>query len=169
MRLLGKFKIGLRIWKTVIAVFICYLLGLIRNGSIPFYSMIAAVRCMDKDVSGTKQQGKDQILATLIGGFWGVIYIFIGQMCHLERESILRGLVISLMLAPLIKTSVLLEKSNTSYVGCVVFLSIAVIHVFDHNPYLFALNRIMDTLVGVIMAYIINRLLPKPKLDNNKC
>ena len=39
-------KIGGRIWKTVIAVFLCFLIAVIRNTGIPFYVTIAAILCI---------------------------------------------------------------------------------------------------------------------------
>lgn len=39
-------RVGGRIWKTVIAVFACFVLYAIRRSSVPFYAAIAAILCM---------------------------------------------------------------------------------------------------------------------------
>ena len=49
-----KIHIGMRIWKTVIAVFICAVLGMIFNIH-PFYSMIAAILCMQANTSESRR------------------------------------------------------------------------------------------------------------------
>ncbi|MBS1325210.1 MAG: hypothetical protein HP044_04755, partial [Oscillospiraceae bacterium] len=46
----------MRIWKTVIAVFICAVLGMIFNIH-PFYSMIAAILCMQANTSESIKKG----------------------------------------------------------------------------------------------------------------
>ena len=43
-------KIGMRIVKTAIAVFICFVIDMFRTTSMPFYSAIAAILCMQPDV-----------------------------------------------------------------------------------------------------------------------
>ena len=41
--------IGLRTIKTIVAVFLSLIISSLREGSVPFYSAIAAVLCMQKD------------------------------------------------------------------------------------------------------------------------
>ena len=43
-----------------------------------------------------------------------------------------------------------MHKGNTSYFACVVYLSIAVNHVTDVDPFLFVLNRCFDTVIGIV-------------------
>ena len=45
---------------------------------------------------------------------------------------------------------------SASYISCVVFMSITVSHAMDVNPYLFAINRMIDTLIGIFVALFIN-------------
>ena len=40
--------------------------------------------------------------------------------------------------------------------GCVVFLSIALTHSFDDNPYLFVFNRVLDTFIGIGVGLAVN-------------
>ena len=58
--------------------------------------------------------------------------------------------------------TVLLKMTDTSYFSCVVFLSITVMHIQDANPYLFVLDRVLDTLIGVAVALLVNSVyLPR--------
>lgn len=41
-------RVGGRIWKTVIAVFLCFVLDTIRKTGVPFYAAIAAILCMQR-------------------------------------------------------------------------------------------------------------------------
>lgn len=50
------------------------------------------------------------------------------------------------------------------YFSCVVFLSIVVIHIGDANPCLFVFNRVMDTMIGIIVGMLVNSVrLPRRK------
>lgn len=52
--------IGMRVIKTVISVYVCFLISFVRNG-IPFYSAIAAMFCMQSDYANSLKVGKSSI------------------------------------------------------------------------------------------------------------
>lgn len=61
-------------------------------------------------------------------------------------------------------STVVLKCTDAAYFSCVVFLSIVVMHIADENPILFVFNRVMDTLIGVGLAFIVNSThLPRKK------
>ena len=62
----------------------------------------------------------------------------------------------SLVIIPVIYTTVVMNKRNASFFSCVVFLSIALTHSFDDDPYLFVLDRVVDTLIGIIIGVAVN-------------
>jgi len=72
---------------------------------------------------------------------WGT---FVGEM------------LISLMIVVVLYTTVLLKQKQASYFSCVVFLSIVVNHVRDVNPYMFAWNRFLDTMIGILVGILVN-------------
>lgn len=61
--------------------------------------------------------------------------------------------------------TVLVKKTSATYITCVVFLSITVSHGLDLVPYVFALNRILDTLIGIFISLFVNWI---PFLRNRK-
>ena len=62
----------------------------------------------------------------------------------------------------MIYSTVLLRVNEAAYFSAVVFLSVAVNHIGDANPYLFAFNRLLDTVLGVLIAELVNRVhLPR--------
>ena len=75
-----KIHIGMRIWKTVIAVFICAVLGMIFNIH-PFYSMIAAILCMQANTSESIKKGVVRCVGTFIGGMAAVLVLLIYSAC----------------------------------------------------------------------------------------
>ena len=70
------------------------------------------------------------------------------------------------MVIPVIYSTVVLKKRNASFFSCVVFLSIALTHSFDQDPYIFVFNRVMDTFIGIGIGVGINEFHIPIKHDN---
>ncbi len=153
-----KIHIGMRIWKTVIAVFICAVLGMIFNIR-PFYSMIAAILCMQTNTAASIKKGAERLLGTLIGGVGAVLILLLIDFTPLKPFSILYYIIISLSIAPLIYTNVLLKHEVSSYITCVVFFSVVLSHFESENHYLFALQRMLETAVGIVIAIAVNKTI----------
>lgn len=155
-----KFKfIGMRVIKTVIAVYISFLLSFLRKNSIPFYSAIASILCMQQDSSTSLKFAKDRIIGTFIGGLYGFLAIILVNFTGIEIFNYIHYLILSLFLIPIIYTNVYLKNTSSTYISTVVFLSITVSHGGDITPMYFAFNRIIDTLVGIGISLGINLIL----------
>src|SRR5699024_5419065 len=63
--------VGMRIIKTALAVFICGLIGWLR-GEMTFFSMIAAVICIQKSTEATIKNSFNRVVGTAVGGAFGV-------------------------------------------------------------------------------------------------
>lgn len=151
-------KIGMRIIKSSIAVGICFLISLFRSEGIVFYSCIAAVLCIQQDVTNSKRVALNRVKGTLLGGFCGMVVLLIEKSCFPADALLLRYLMISFMIIPIIYMTVLLNMTSASYISCVVFMSVSVSHGMDVNPSLFAINRIVDTLIGIFVALAVNTI-----------
>ena len=149
-------KIGMRIIKSSIAVFLCFAIYLIRGEGIPFYSAIAAVLCMQPYVSNSRKVAGNRIIGTFIGGIVGMLVMMIEYRFISPDAPVLKYLLISVVIIPLIYGTVLAKKASVSYITCVVFMSITVSHGLDANPFLFAMNRIIDTLIGIFVSLGVN-------------
>lgn len=149
-------KIGLRIIKSAIAVFLCFAVDLLRGDGIPFYSAIAALLCMQPDISSSLRTGISRMEGTLIGGFAGMLLLFFERRFLPSDARLLQYLMVSAMIVPLIYITVLLKMTSASYITCVVFMSVTVSHGADVSPWLFALNRILDTLIGIVVSLAVN-------------
>lgn len=149
-------KIGARMIKTAIAVFLCFMIYLIRQAGIPFYSAIAAVLCTQPELADSKAKGKSRIIATLIGGFSGMVVLFLFRIYLPPDADFLRYTVISFLLVPLIYLTVAMKQPASSYLTCVVFMCICVSHGGDQDPFFFAINRMIDTFIGIFVALAVN-------------
>lgn len=155
-------KIGMRIVKSSIAVFLCFVIYLIRGDGIPFYSAIAAVLCMQPDVPNSLRVALNRTAGTFIGGLFGMVVMLIEAQFIPPELPIFKYLLISVVIIPLIYVTVLVKKPTAAYITCVVFMSITVSHGLDANPYLFTMNRIIDTLIGIFVSLGVNAFhLPK--------
>lgn len=154
-----RFHIGMRIIKTVIAVFVCGLLGYVR-GESAFYSMIAALICLQNSTGKTIESSINRALGTLIGGVAGVVIVYLLDLLGVLHMELLRYLVSALALIPLIELTLLIKRPAISAFACVVFLCVTVNHSVGDIPAIFALQRMFETLIGVVVACILDLFLP---------
>ena len=150
-------RIGRRILKSSLAVFLCFVIYLLRGQEgIVFYSCIAAVLCIQQDVTNSKRVAFNRIKGTFLGGFIGMVVLLFEQSFISQDYMLIQYIIISVTIIVVIYLSVLLNMKSASYISCVVFMSITVSHAMDVNPYLFAINRMIDTLIGIFVALFIN-------------
>ena len=161
-------RVGHRILKSSFSVLLCFIVYLIRGREgIPFYSMLAALWCIRPYIGSSLEMALQRTLGTFVGAGFGLLVLLIKLSClpqnHFGNELIYDVLV-ALAIIPIIWLTVLLHHQNASYFSCVVFLSIVVNHIGDENPYIFVLNRVLDTMIGIVIGIGINSFhLPSRK------
>lgn len=163
-------KPGLRIVKTFFAVSLACLISYLRAGeSLPFYSAIAAIICLKEGVEETKQIGINRIFGTILGGICGLIYLLIIPKNALPYA--LELILISFLAAFNIWLMSMLNKPKAITIMAIVFLSITINHGKETTlPFIFAFSRMLDTMIGVLSAILINRLdFKKINKYNLKC
>ena len=130
----GKhFHIGMRIVKTVIAVFVCGLIASFR-GESAFYSMIAAVVCVQNSAGKTVESSVNRMLGTLIGGVVGVAVVYLLDVVGLLYIELARYAVLALMLIPIIEFCLLVKRPGCAAMACIVFLCVTVNHSMGDTP-----------------------------------
>jgi len=163
-------RIGMRIIKSAVGIFICFLIDALRGGEgIVFYSQLAVLWCIRDYVSETKKFAIQRTIGTIIGAVYGLMILVgnrfimgLGDTVHpamiteFVSSTIGYGLIVSVAILLVLYTTVVLGQKQASYFSCVVFLSIVINHVADTNPYLFVWNRFLDTMIGIIVGVCIN-------------
>ena len=100
------FHIGMRIIKTALAVLVCGLIGWLRDrDGMNFFSMIAAIICIQKSAEATIKNSFNRVVGTAIGGAYGVAVLFAETQLHMQRFMPLYLLVISVLIIPIIVTT----------------------------------------------------------------
>lgn len=143
-------KIGLRNMKTALAVSLCILLFQLLNRPYPFYACIAAVICMQRSVEHSFRVGRDRMLGTVLGGLVGLgIYLLIGPSWYATGIGVI--IVIALCNR--------FGKQASVSISCIVLIAILT-NLKEVTAVAYAANRVLDTLIGIVMAIGINRLIP---------
>ena len=154
---------GQRILRSVTAALICLLIYFLRGRrGAPFYSIIAALQCIQPYSPNMLKVGKNRITGTLIGAFWGACVLF-GALWisggQIEYENtVLYYIILGIFIGVVLYSTVVLKVTESSYFSAVVFLSITMNHIGDANPYIFVFNRTLDTVIGVGVAVLTNSI-----------
>lgn len=170
MQRTGKLPpIGARIVKSAVAVALCMVIYYIRTltgmgNGLPFYSAISAIWCMQPNYETTRSNAGQRTIGTFIGALFGFVYI-VGVRLVGMQESLPSYILASLMVIPLIYSTVVMNKREATFFSCSVFLSIALTHSFDEDPTLFVFNRILDTFIGIGVGVIVNNFRFPRKYD----
>lgn len=150
-------KIGMRIMKTAIAVFLCFLISPVRGtAGTPFYSAIAAIICMQPSVTDSLKLSLYRTVATLFGGLAGMAVLMAERSLYPDAPQMLKYLILSVCIVLLIYLTLVIKMPSAAAITCVVFLSTSVTLGEVGVAYVFALNRIIDTLIGIFVSVGVN-------------
>ena len=149
--------IGMRIIKTVVAVFLCGLFAYIRRESA-FFSMIAALACIQNTTTETIKSSVERMVGTLIGGVMGIMVVYAMNDLGVIHLDLLRYLVVALLLIPIIEISLMVKKPGCASMACMVFMCLVVDP--GDKPAVYSIQRLFETFVGAALACGINILLP---------
>lgn len=149
---------GLRNLKTALAVLIILIFAKWMDYPAPMYAGIAAITTMQDSIAHSISYGKMRIMATLVGGLMSVIILYATRHIPVESISILLiplGIVLTILLCNII------HFKEASGLATVVFVIIMMQYTGD--PYTYAIIRTIETIVGIVIAVIINRFVKSPE------
>jgi uncharacterized membrane protein YgaE (UPF0421/DUF939 family) len=151
---LKKYKIGMRTIKTGIAVaiglFIAELLGLNSH----LFVGIGAISTMQASVSESFVNGKNRMLATVMGALVAVLIEFL-----FPHNVIFLGLGIIIVIQIL---NILGWKNSIALAG-IVFIAVSLNTDIAIIPSAF--NRTLDTFVGIVVGVLVNYFIATPNID----
>lgn len=152
-------KIGMRNIKTSVSVFICLLIFEIVNRDNSFYACVAAIICMQPTLENSFKIGVNRTIGTLLGGLFGAIMLGIGDAYISDKVLIF---LIPLSIMVLIQLCVSLNRKEAVAMSCIVFLGIVISHRASGDYVWHTINRIIDTIIGIIVAVAVNKYLKIP-------
>lgn len=180
-----KIHIGKRIIKTALTLFLIlmiYILLLLLDKLIgidksnwkapsnmytPFFAGIAAIYATHRDKKTSIKQAKIRSIGSIIGGYIGMIVVYIFEFAFdflaIDYEILyylIKYSFITLCIIPLIVITVKLKQVDAVFITCVTFLSVTISVRNGGMPvFQFATNRVLSTLIGVLMAVLVNNYL----------
>ena len=176
-------NIGLRTVKTAIAILCCALLNLVLkliNSDFasmwysPFFAAIAAAYSLHPDRKSSLKMAKNRTIGTFIGGFFGIVIILLFDYIvsyiinpNTEVYLLIYYLVVSFLIAIMISITVSMKQPNAVFVVVLTYCSITLgSHALPDIQ--FAFNRILSTLVGLLISLIINIIHIPHRKDRQK-
>ncbi|MEG2097350.1 MAG: FUSC family protein [Pseudoflavonifractor sp.] len=161
-------KVGMRTVKTAVAVMICFFIFLpfwlrvplgeydpLRNVG-PFYACIAAVICMQSSVEQSVRQGVSRVIGTILGGGVGICILAIDDLVH---HPVITGLLMGAGIILTLWLCNLIKRPAACSIGCVV-LCVVMLNHGGKDRYLYTLFRVLETIIGIVVAVLVNHLLP---------
>ena len=152
-------RIGMRNIKTSTAVFLCLLIFQLINRENSIQACIAAVICMQNTVVDSYKRGFQRVIGTIIGGITGGLVLFI--VTNLGSEDLLI-FIIPLGITLLIYICVNIDMKQSVVICCVVYLSILITKSHEGGYLLYTLNRVIDTIAGIMVALLVNKYMHIP-------
>ena len=155
---------GPRTVKTGIAVAVCLIFyGIMERDGI-MMAVTAAILCMQSSVEKSIDSGKSNIIATLMGGTLGTIAVFFAIPGHSAIAFILCALI---GIVILIHTCHISRLSGSIVLSCLVYMTIitGALEPDGIEPVSLSLNRIIDSLIGIMVTVFVNAAVLKPPPD----
>ena len=151
-------RIGMRNIKTATAAALCALVYYFFDRS-PAFACIGAIFGMGSDYDMSKLHGGNRFFGTLVGGFIGMALFAV--YAELFPDGSNRWVLIPLIFVGVV---ILIVACQYIWVGGIqpggVVLCIILFNTPTDTYISYALNRILDTGVGVIAALFVNAMLP---------
>ena len=164
------FRPGQRIGRTVAAVLLCMLVYEARGRrGMPIYGLIAAVICIQPYPRSMKAIARRRIIGTLIGAGWGVLALLLESFLRgtANPDGMIHYLFIAIGTGAVIYFSVWLHLADAAQFAAIVFLIVDVTQSGSSNVFLYAYHRIVDTLIGIAVGELVNRV-HLPRLRNTE-
>ncbi len=149
--------VGMRTLKTSLAIFVALIVSDIFKLQYPFFTVIAIIVVMQNTINETYQMGINRILGTALGGLAGILYIGFIASDYWILDRIMIGVIILFIILILIK----MKATKAISISLIVFLSIC-INDIKQGAVFYAFLRMIDTMVGIIIALVINAFVAPP-------
>ena len=148
-------KIGARNLKSALSISFCIITAELFNFETPFYAAITSVICMQDSFENSIDMGKNRFFGTVIGAITGSIATLI---LHRYNNLIMKLIVMFILSVSVIYICTLIKRPGAVPISCIVLLGTVLLN-RDFSNYLYALDRSIETFVGVIISILVNRFI----------
>lgn len=161
--------VGMRIIKTAVAVMISYGVfapfGLLYRSELggvlgqigPLYACIACIVCIQSSLGQTVRQGVSRFIGVFVGGVLGAATLLLGDA--LESPFVLVPLLGAVCVAG-VWICLVIKRPAACGMACIVPCVMLITGVTGVARYYYAAARVVETVVGVGVAFLVNAALP---------
>ena len=160
-------KIGLRNLKTAIAATLCALIYAIVDRN-PTFACMSAVFAMNTNLQSSWKTGGNRLWGTIIGGFTGMLFFYFFKhfpQVFTHSELLSESFFLFAGIIVMIWISQFFGVNDSIPSGSVVFY-IVMLLTPDNEYVTYALNRMLDTGIGVLMSILVNIALPRELFEH---
>ena len=171
--------VGMRTIKTAVGVILSYLIfvpfGLMYNSDYPgvlgyigpLYACIPCVVCMQSSPGQTLQVGLSRFMGVFIGAILGALMILIPE--PLFDFWLFKALMLGFSCIAGILICLAIHRPAACTMACIMPIVMAISgSVPGAERHYYALARVLETIVGVSVAFLINSILPTHQPPESK-
>ena len=170
-------RIGMRVVKTAVAVMLSYTIfvpfGLIYNEALggvwgqlgPLYACIACIICTQSTLGQTIQQGLSRLIGVAVGGALGTATLLLGAALD---DPWVRIPALGAVCVAGVWICLLLKRPTACGMACILPCVILITGVTGVTRYYYAAARIIETVVGLLIALGVNAALPDLRPEPKK-
>lgn len=161
----GRFRLGMRTFKTALSVVLCVLLFHVLGRDNPLIATITAVVSLRQDMTSTVSIGKERILGNTVGSIAAMIYLLVQHF--LPQTFFLQLILLPVLVALVIIFLDGIDNNSGIITGIATFILIT-LSTPQGESVIVALDRIVDTFIGVGVAIFLNTILRPPEIEKEK-
>ena len=154
-------KVGQRSIKTAIATTLCAIVYVLIDRNATFACIGAVFGIEGENELTPWKTGGNRLIGTVLGGFLGMGLFFIKQQFNNKFFEIL---ILTIGIILLIYISQLFGCPGAIQGGAVVFY-IVMLNTPTDQYITYALNRMLDTAIGVFVAVLVNTTLSRARME----
>ncbi|MGL6174711.1 MAG: FUSC family protein [Cellulosilyticaceae bacterium] len=149
-----KFQLGMRTFKTLLAVALCILSLALLGVDSPFFACIATIFVIQGDKDGSINNAKNRVWGTAYGAIISNIVLF--ALSFLPYNAYVQTIVTCLSIFLLIQVATHFKKPMAIFPGCIVLCAILCTTTNIQTPIIYGIKRTIHTLYGALIGLAVN-------------
>lgn len=149
----SKFRLGMRTFKTGVAVFIVLLVFGIFGWRGLQIGALTAVFSLREDFDKSVHFGASRIMGNSIGGFYALIFFLFKNLFH-------GSYLVTLFLVPIVTMLTIMTNvavnNKAGIIGGVSALLIITLSIPNGETIMYVFSRVFETFIGVFIAMLVN-------------
>ncbi|WP_313630134.1 aromatic acid exporter family protein [Enterococcus devriesei] len=161
---IGRFRLGMRTIKTALAVMLCILLFYLTDRGSPLIAALAAVFSLRQDLTTSISFGRSRVLGNSLGGLFAMIFYYIQSLFKNDFYVELFLLPFFVILVIVLSDGI---NNNSGIISAIATMLLIALSIPQGESILYALNRVLDTFIGTIIAISLNGVI-SPQTDEKE-